>query len=573
MLASTADRSKVRRDTKRDRERFARARMAEREYGIQLRAIARHVGHIIEGFPPDDPHAVYQVTSVLENYANILRPWARRAAKRMLDDVARRDEAAWNAHAREMSRHLREELASAPIEKVLQALENEQVVLITSLPTKAAQRVHELTVKSLYDSSRAGEIAKEIMRSGEVTISRATLIARTEVGRAASALTEARASHIGSTHYYWRSAGDRLVRPLHKKLDGRIFRWDEPPISGEGGQRSHPGAIFNCFPASTLVQSGDALKLFRAFYEGPLVMLRVGETLLEATPNHPILTPRGWVAAGALKEGDDLLAMSDDGANSVVNEIDSWHRTFGEMYEALVVGAAVRKTELIDNFYGDPVHNEVEIVTTKENLALEHHTAFFQKIREDMIASADGRIFAGGIVGSDAQVLEALGACGFDERLTLFKSGLCHSDIHSSALISALDTMRDEPLANGPSIDVVAFGDRTFALASNISGEDRFVRECFSIVCWASAASDGYAEQLEPLTHEIGVISDSLRSSEQRSSLGYQRLRVTNSAVRHFSGHVFTLETAKGYYGVTAAGIVAKNCRCYPEPIIDDRII
>ncbi|MFX5937705.1 phage head morphogenesis protein, partial [Acinetobacter baumannii] len=82
--------------------------------------------------------------------------------------------------------------------RVLQELLAEQVDLITSIPREAGQRVHELTLKGLEDSTRASEIAKEIMRSGEVAKSRAMLIARTEVSRTATSLTQARAQFVGS---------------------------------------------------------------------------------------------------------------------------------------------------------------------------------------------------------------------------------------------------------------------------------------------------------------------------------------------------------------------------------------
>jgi SPP1 gp7 family putative phage head morphogenesis protein len=95
-----------------------------------------------------------------------------------------------------------------------------------------------------------------------VTRSRAELIARTETGRAASALTQARAEYIGSPGYLWRNANDYKVRPeigikhfaklntlakgSHRKLEGTFHRWDDPPIAGVNGERAHPGSIYNC---------------------------------------------------------------------------------------------------------------------------------------------------------------------------------------------------------------------------------------------------------------------------------------------------------------------------------------
>jgi len=72
-------------------------------------------------------------------------------------------------------------------------------------------------------SAFAKEIAAEIMETGEVTKSRVTLIARTEVGRTTTMLTQVRSEGVGATHYQWLSARDSDVRPLHKKLPGSRF--------------------------------------------------------------------------------------------------------------------------------------------------------------------------------------------------------------------------------------------------------------------------------------------------------------------------------------------------------------
>ena len=217
-------------------------------YAAQLRRVANQIGHLVAGFPADDPALVPTITQMLAKYAEALEPWAVQAATQMLVDVNHRDEQAWSEMAKDMSVELRREIQRAPTGKVFQELLAEQVTLIKSLPIEAAQRVHDLTIKGLEDSTRASEIAKEIMRTGEVTASRATLIARTEVARTASALTQARAQHIGVTSYVWRTSGDSDVRPGHKAMNGKVFEFANPPAVNENGKilHHHPGAIWNC---------------------------------------------------------------------------------------------------------------------------------------------------------------------------------------------------------------------------------------------------------------------------------------------------------------------------------------
>jgi SPP1 gp7 family putative phage head morphogenesis protein len=196
-------------------------------------------------FEPGDAQALPTMTTMLDRYAEALNDWAVRTATKMLENVNQRDMQGWLELAGEMSVALKDEIRNAPTGKLFKGLLDEQVDLIKSLPRDAAKRVHELTIKGLEDSTRAKEIAKEIGRSGEVTMGRANLIARTEVARTASVLTQARAEHIGSEGYIWRTSHDSDVRHSHKQMEGKFIRWDSPPTLSDG-TKTHAGQIYNC---------------------------------------------------------------------------------------------------------------------------------------------------------------------------------------------------------------------------------------------------------------------------------------------------------------------------------------
>lgn len=226
-----------------------RARRAETQFTAQLRKVARQVGTLISAFDViANPDTVPTLRTMLDKYAEALEPWARATVTRMLAEVNNRDARMWAEQAQAMGIALRKELHGAPTGQAMRKLMEEQVTLIKSLPTEAGKRVHELVIKGLEDSVRADEIAREIRRSGEVTESRAKLIARTEVARSASTLTQARAEHIGSTQYVWRTSGDSDVRPGHKAMNGKVCEWANPPAVNENGRvmHHHAGAIWNC---------------------------------------------------------------------------------------------------------------------------------------------------------------------------------------------------------------------------------------------------------------------------------------------------------------------------------------
>ncbi len=227
------------------RSAFIRAKKLVKRYTAQLRKIARHVDDIARGFNPASAAGQATMQAAMLRYGEAIRPWAEAEADRVVTEVAQSDARSWRKLSAEIGRAVHREIETAPTGTVMHRLMQDQVELITSLPREAAERVHRIATEGLAKGMRAPELAAEILRTGEVTRSRADLIARTEVGRAATALTQARAVHVGSTHFIWRTSRDGDVRESHRKLDGLTFRWDDPPEC-DPGHRNLPGCIWNC---------------------------------------------------------------------------------------------------------------------------------------------------------------------------------------------------------------------------------------------------------------------------------------------------------------------------------------
>lgn len=235
------------RQRRREAEHFARVQRAEAVYQAQLRRVARQVGEIINAYPVGDPAALAALQSLLDQYSTILRPWAAAAATRMIAEVLRRDETAWMRHAEMLGVELRRELlGETPLGEVMRRLVEDQVHLITSIPIDAGREVQAKSREYWAGGVRYDELRKFVLERSPVTFNRATLIARTETAKTASAVTQARAQYIGSTHYIWRTVRDRDVRRMHRLLEGSVQAWDDPPVAEEAGQRHHPGNFPNC---------------------------------------------------------------------------------------------------------------------------------------------------------------------------------------------------------------------------------------------------------------------------------------------------------------------------------------
>jgi len=60
-------------------------------------------------------------------------------------------------------------------------------------------------------------------------------------------ITQVRHEAAGVTEFIWRTSKDERVRADHEILDGKRFRYDEPPIvDRRRGDRALPGVYFQC---------------------------------------------------------------------------------------------------------------------------------------------------------------------------------------------------------------------------------------------------------------------------------------------------------------------------------------
>lgn len=230
------------------KSKFAASRAVEREFERALKRIARASGALIEsqidGVKIRNPEALKKA---LADYSRALTPWAKSQSKKLLGSTLKRinSDKAYRELSKKIGRELSKEVFESETGLIAMTLMNEQVDLITSIPLEAGERAQRLSQEAISSGLRADEIASELMKTTEVTESRAKLIARTETARANTMLNLARATSVGSTQYRWVTSGDKSVRDSHRKMNGKVFKWDDPPTLSDGTV-GHPGTFPNC---------------------------------------------------------------------------------------------------------------------------------------------------------------------------------------------------------------------------------------------------------------------------------------------------------------------------------------
>lgn len=128
-----------------------------------------------------------------------------------------------------------------PLADVIKDATAANVDLITSIPEQYFDKLQDAIEKNFVAGVRPESLAQAIEHIGDVTESRAKLIARDQTSKMNSAFNQARQTSVGIDQYEWQTAGDERVRETHADNEGQIFSWDDPPE-----ETGHPGTDVNC---------------------------------------------------------------------------------------------------------------------------------------------------------------------------------------------------------------------------------------------------------------------------------------------------------------------------------------
>lgn len=144
------------------------------------------------------------------------------------------------------------------LQTLVKAFSKENAKLVKSIPDKLLDDVAGIAYRGLTGGATVRDMEKDIRERFGVTRKRARLIARTEVAKLNSQMTEARQRGVGIEEYIWRDAQDERVRPSHAAMEGLICRWDDPTVCRRpgsdrwisratvGGVMLHPGRDYQC---------------------------------------------------------------------------------------------------------------------------------------------------------------------------------------------------------------------------------------------------------------------------------------------------------------------------------------
>lgn len=416
---------------------------------------------------------------------------------------------------------------NAEMRDAYQATLTENVGLIKSIAQQYHTQVEGLVMRSVSAGRDLSALSKELEARFGVTKRRAALIARDQNNKATAVFVRVRQKQAGITKAVWlHSHGGKEPRKTHLANDGKTYDpakgWHDP--DPKVNRRIWPGELINCFPGSTKINfATNVEKAFRHFYSGDLaeIITDSGKSL-RATPNHPILTPKGWRPIGSLDEGDYLVEISDDAINAIEPErhIDRTVPLIAEVFET-VAQARLLKVALGDEFHGDAIPDgHIDIVFSARSLSFGREPTLLKGDLNNILTAAPHTHF-GGRLPRRLDLSSFAATSGFVGGLRELLSSLCAFAPHSNkARLAAVSSLPSNSL--NPSLD------------------------CLSLMS-------------EPARQRENAFTLPMKAVKATRIVGIER--------RSFSGHVYNLQTGKGYY--SAEGIICHNCRCVSRSIVE----
>ena len=311
--------------------------------------------------------------------------------------------------------------------------------------------------------------------------------------------------------WQWRGVqdGPPRQRPSHNKAHGMAML-----ATNREWLRIYAPAGFSCFTAGTRV-AGDFVGGSRAFYVGEVVELRtvVGRRL-SVTANHPVLTPRGFVAAKALREGDELVCYGFEPGVEPGSKLDEHHRppTVEQVFGALAHSRRSLSRTAADDFHGEARRfvGKVDVVGTYGEL--------FDRI-EASVAEYEGEL---GFVSS---------AASSSRHGDLILGRVAHLGAPSSI----------------PGGGALAF-DRRPIEASPLE-----------LLCFGTSAR-GDSDLEEDPSEDRPVDPGLFRELQERFPRKVSVDKLTSVRKYDLAHDVYDLETPSGW--LVSEGVVTSNCRC-----------
>ena len=164
----------------------------------------------------------------------------RRRAAELVDQAVRSIESSVNEELQTIERIQGAHAAGGA--QLLEAFRSRNVSSIVTVGEETKMRLDGALKR--FGNLHVNDLTAKLLEVADVSRARARFWARDQTLKLAAAVTRAKHESLGIVEYVWRTSGDGTVRPSHDALDGKTFRYDDPPETGTGTH--NPGEDYQC---------------------------------------------------------------------------------------------------------------------------------------------------------------------------------------------------------------------------------------------------------------------------------------------------------------------------------------
>lgn len=259
------------------------------------------------------------------------------------------------------------------IEK-LPKMVDETTKLITNIATSELSNIRSAFIDAYQGKGTYSQIIETLEQTEGFTRRRAERVALDQSLKISQKIQQENCKAVGITKGVWiHRPGTYTSRKSHIAMNGKTFDLSEGLYDPEVKKKVIPGELFYCFPKDSEINFTHPIKkLFRRFYSGKLAVIETNSgEVFKATPNHPILTSRGWVGAGDLNVGDNLIDVKKEIFKAPSIYADNKVSTIGELFDAfnLTSRSPLKFCGSYRDFHGDGSNSNIDVIDVNSLLA------------------------------------------------------------------------------------------------------------------------------------------------------------------------------------------------------------
>lgn len=185
-----------------------------------------------------------------KTFSQLFALTAPRIAEKMVRDTEKASTSTLHSSLEKMSGglSLKTSVVTGDMEEQAKAMVTYNVNLIKTIADDYLDNVNGLVLRSITTGSGLQDLIPQLEKYSDGTMNKAKNLALDQTRKAYATISAGKAQKLGVTHYEWiHSGGGIEPRKLHMAYDGRIFRFDDPPIIDERTkERGIPSQAINC---------------------------------------------------------------------------------------------------------------------------------------------------------------------------------------------------------------------------------------------------------------------------------------------------------------------------------------